>query len=462
MKKKLTLISFCIIILSKLYAQNAQNIELKFTKPSKLLITENLNLWKYGSKGAGSITTHELSVSLTKPEPFIAFSIALEGSRIDASLVEISLLTKQEGMWAKDWLPVEHNSDADNTSLRMVTNMCELDKNTTALKVRFIIKSNDIRLKKAKLRLFAPGSISTGDIQSPLQLRGDCQQAPPSVSRSVWGAQWNLTDDKIYKGSPAYTPVTHLIVHHSAGNNTGSNWAAVVAAYFDLHVNTNGWSDIGYNWLIAPDGTLFVGRGGGDGVVGAHMCGYNANTMGVCMIGNFTTVEPSQSALNKLAQLLAAKAMKFAIDPLGISAIRSNTGTMNNISGHRDGCARDYTECPGNLLYPKLTALRKDVKTTLAGCTTSNGDLWVQDNLKIYPNPNHGQFQLTADIRELTSQPKVIRVINIEGKVIFEKKIDAHLTTINETIELSNSAKGIYLVQLSSDKKSSTRLISIN
>ncbi len=462
MNKKLTLIFFFLFTLCTIWAQNAQNIELKFTKPSKLLITENLNLWKYGSKGIGTITTTEMSISLTKPEPFIAFSIAIEGLRIDGSLVEISLLTKQNDVWAKEWLPVEHNSDADNTSIRMVSNMCELDKSTTALKVRFYIKSTDIRLKKAKIRLFAPGNISTGDIQNPIQLRGDCQQVPPSVSRSVWGAQWNLSDNKIFKGNPTYTPVTHLIIHHSAGNNTSSNWAAIVAAYFDTHVNTNGWSDIGYNWLIAPDGTLFVGRGGGDGVVGAHMCGYNANTMGVCLIGNFTTVEPSLSARSKLEQLLAAKATKFMIDPLGISTIRSQTGTMDNISGHRDGCTPSYTDCPGNLLYAKLTVLRKNVKTTLAGCATSNGDLEIPDNLKISPNPNYGNFQLTADIVAETSEPKVIRIFSIDGKIIFEKKIDAHLKTIDETIELNSSARGIYLVQLSSEKKSSTRLIYIN
>ena len=460
MKKTHLLLLFYLFLISKVFTQNGQNIELGFTKPSKLLKTEKLNLWKYGSKGEGIITTQDMAVTLQKPEPFIALSVAIEGLRINPSLVEVSVQTKQDGTWSKEWQPVEYNLDADNSALKMMTNMLELDKSTTAIRVRFCIKSNDIRLKKAKIRLFAPGNISTGSIGNNLELRSACA-VPPSVSRAVWGAQWQLTDDKIYKGSLTVTPVTHLIVHHSAGNNTSSNWAAIVASYFDLHVNTNGWSDIGYNWLIAPDGQLFVGRGGGNNVVGAHMCGYNANTMGVCLIGNFTTVEPARLALNKLTQLLAWKASDSKIDPVGSGAIRSNYATMNNVSGHRDGCAPGYTECPGNLLYAKLLILRQDVKTALAGCTTANEELFSQNEIKVFPNPNEGQFSISIKMNEKVHNSLTINVLSIDGKIVFEKYINANALEINEKIELDNAAKGMYLVRISDGQKSTSKLIAI-
>ena len=461
MKKTHLFLLFYLFLISKIHAQNGQNIELSFTKPSKILKTEKLNLWKYGSKGVGTISTQDMAVTLQKPEPFIAFSVAIEGLRIDASLVEVSVQTKQDGTWSKEWQPVEYNSDADNSALKMMTNMLELDKSTTAIRVRFSIKSNDIRLKKAKIRLFAAGNISTGSIGNNLELRAACA-VPPSVSRAVWGAQWSLTDNKIYKNDPTYTTVTHLIVHHSASNNTSSNWAAVVASYFDLHVNTNGWSDIGYNWLIAPDGQLFVGRGGGDNVVGAHMCGYNANTMGVCLIGNFTSVEPSQLALNKLTQLLTWKASISKIDPLGNSAIRSNYATMNNISGHRDGCAPGYTECPGDLLYPKLPMIRQDVKTALAACTTSNDELFSGNEVEIFPNPNEGQFTISIESSRKELNPFIINILNIEGKTIFEKKINENADGIHEKIELDNATKGMYLIRISNGIRSTSKLISIH
>ena len=452
MKKTLVILSFFLFLIGKIHAQNAQNLELGFTKPSKLLTTQKLHLWKYGSKGAGTITTNELTISLKKPEPFIAFSMAIEGLRIDAHLVEMSILTKQDGAWSKEWLPVKHNHDADNSATRMVTNMCELDKNTTSIRIRWNIKSNDIRLKKAKIRFFAPGNISTGSIDNILTTRAACAQ-PPSVSRAVWGAQWSLSDNKIYKGEPSFSTVTHLIVHHSAGNNTSVNWAAIVASYFDTHVNVNGWSDIGYNYLIAPDGTLFVGRGGGSNVIGAHMCGYNTNTMGVCLIGDFTTVEPSQKALETLQKLLAWKASESNIDPLGSGAIRSYAGTMKTISGHKDGCAPNYTECPGDLLYPKLPTVRQNVKTALNSCLTSQQDELAFDTFKMYPNPNNGQFDILLEAHEPLTNHLFINVLNAQGQIVFEKKIPQNMTEMNEKIELKNAAKGFYILHITDGKK---------
>jgi hypothetical protein len=45
--------------------------------------------------------------------------------------------------------------------------------------------------------------------------------------------------------------VSHLIVHHSAGTNSASDWAAIVRAIWDFHVNGNGWGDeSGDYWRI--------------------------------------------------------------------------------------------------------------------------------------------------------------------------------------------------------------------
>ena len=51
-----------------------------------------------------------------------------------------------------------------------------------------------------------------------------------------------------------------------------------------------GWAAIGYNDVIGRDGTLEPGRdldqdGNTDEEVGAHARGFNANSIGVCMIG---------------------------------------------------------------------------------------------------------------------------------------------------------------------------------
>lgn len=45
------------------------------------------------------------------------------------------------------------------------------------------------------------------------------------------------------------------------------------------------WNDIGYNFLVAPTGDVFEGRGWG--VKGAHAVKYNSKSVGICLIGDY-------------------------------------------------------------------------------------------------------------------------------------------------------------------------------
>ena len=98
--------------------------------------------------------------------------------------------------------------------------------------------------------------------------------------------------------------------------------------------------------------------GRGDGVRGTHLCGLNTGTMGLCVIGNFTNVTPTQTAVDKLSEFLAWNACHREIDPLGISFHAASSGDLINISGHLDGCP---TQCPGNMFYPMLPQIRSAV-----------------------------------------------------------------------------------------------------
>lgn len=49
------------------------------------------------------------------------------------------------------------------------------------------------------------------------------------------------------------------------------------------HVEDNDWSDIGYHFVIRRDGSLEIGRPIED--VGAHVKGFNAVSIGICMVG---------------------------------------------------------------------------------------------------------------------------------------------------------------------------------
>ena len=81
-------------------------------------------------------------------------------------------------------------------------------------------------------------------------------------------------------------PLSEIIVHCSA---TRPNWmdgksaAARVREIKLWHTRDNGWSDIGYHFLIDRDGTVVAGRPLDR--VGAHTQGRNTGTIGVCLIG---------------------------------------------------------------------------------------------------------------------------------------------------------------------------------
>lgn len=187
---------------------------------------------------------------------------------------------------------------------------------------------------------------------------------PQVVSRTDWGCP----DGQNYRGTPTYTTVTHLIVHHTADGPV-SDFAAWIRAIWTFHVFSNKWDDIGYNYLVAPDGRIFEGRAGGDNVLGAHFSGQNSGTMGVSLLGTYTKSLPSTDALTSLQSILDWKADQRKIDPLGVTLHPGTRLYLMNISGHRDAnpspFASGTTECPGDAFYPTLPSLRTNVAARL-------------------------------------------------------------------------------------------------
>lgn len=80
--------------------------------------------------------------------------------------------------------------------------------------------------------------------------------------------------------------ISEIIIHCTA---TRPEWmeanstADKVAEIKRWHVDGNGWSDIGYHWLIDRDGTVAPGRPMERD--GAHCKGHNTGTVGVSLIG---------------------------------------------------------------------------------------------------------------------------------------------------------------------------------
>ena len=83
-------------------------------------------------------------------------------------------------------------------------------------------------------------------------------------------------------------------VHHtvSANDYGPEDSAGIVLGIAKYHRDTNGWNDIGYNFLVDKYGQIFEGRAGGidQAVIGAQAQGYNSHSTGIANLGTFSEI----------------------------------------------------------------------------------------------------------------------------------------------------------------------------
>ncbi|ORB30730.1 N-acetylmuramoyl-L-alanine amidase [Mycolicibacterium parafortuitum] len=191
-------------------------------------------------------------------------------------------------------------------------------------------------------------------------------QPPHIINRAQWGA-----DEGMRCGEPRYdTKVRAGVVHHTAGSNeyAPEDSAGIIRSIYEYHTRTLGWCDIAYNAMVDKYGQVFEGRAGGmtRPVEGAHTGGFNHNTWGVAMLGNFETVPPTPVQLRNTARLLGWVLGQSSVDPLGSVVLPSEGGsftkfpfgatpTLPTIFTHRDV---GNTECPGAAAYALMPEIR--------------------------------------------------------------------------------------------------------
>jgi len=186
---------------------------------------------------------------------------------------------------------------------------------------------------------------------------------PGIVSRAEWGADESYRSLNSGYGceSAAYASgVRMAIVHHTASptDYTPADSAPYMRAIYYFHTHTNGWCDIGYNFVVDRFGTVFEGRFGGvtRPVIGAHALGFNTGTTGVALLGTFMTDSVPSAMYAGLRGLLAWKLSIHGVDPQ--ATISFNGKTLFTVSGHRDV---NSTDCPGDMPEGLLPQLRMEL-----------------------------------------------------------------------------------------------------
>ncbi|WP_354698344.1 endolysin [Paraconexibacter sp. AEG42_29] len=198
--------------------------------------------------------------------------------------------------------------------------------------------------------------------------------APPIVPRAAWGAGAVPP-----RASPSYGAISVAFVHHTVSANTYApeDSARIVLAIAKYHRDSNGWNDIGYNFLVDRYGQIFEGRAGGidRAVIGAQAGGWNSQSTGMATIGDFAATPFPAAGMAALTRLIAWKLGLHGVPAVGTVPLISGGGSENRypygqtvtlprVCGHRDGCK---TACPGDALYDQLDDLRARVAAATPG-----------------------------------------------------------------------------------------------
>lgn len=154
-----------------------------------------------------------------------------------------------------------------------------------------------------------------------------------------------------------------ILVHHTESPNVDdtSKEAAIKIArdIQSWHMDGNDWSDSGQHFTISRGGYVLEGRHtslehltDGSGMVqGAHAPGQNTSAIGIENQGTYFEVEPPEVLWASLVNFCAYICQQYSIP-------------ATEIYGHRDYVD---TDCPGDVLYGKIPALREEVQQVLDG-----------------------------------------------------------------------------------------------
>lgn len=327
----------------------------------------------------------------TENQPFVAFNIKVNGKVETGTKVYLQYTTNDFMEGDYDGIPMSYF--AENTSekkdwkrdihfdnTKAWSSVLEfLPANTKSVQVFFENTGN--KYQDINFNFFYPNKTENIVENSPKATQGstkaaiNCACPLPALENR---ADWDPAGNHPAQTNPTFTAVTHLIVHHQAGSNNATDWAAVVRSIWTQHVIDQGWSDVGYNYLIDPNGVIYEGRG--NDVLGAHFSGTNGGTMGVCLLGDYhpnivESINPSAAMQNSLVELLSWKTCDISADPLTGSFHAASGQTHMHISGHRDGGA---TSCPGDNVYNLLPNIRATCSAYLPNCSfAANADLLV-------------------------------------------------------------------------------------
>ena len=250
--------------------------------------------------------------------------------------------------------------------------------------------TSDRPLGRLTILALTDGGTSVTRTEVPKNQAGAQTAGPPVVSRADWNADEKLRFDRRGREiwPPAFQTVQKLVVHHTAGANgeAGEAAKATIRAIYYYHSVTQGWGDIGYNFLVDAAGVVYKGRHShapgstadtltgenaqAQGVTAGHAFGFNSGTVGVAMLGTYSTVDAPTATKTALKDFLVSKAAAHGLDPARIALYTNPTNGaqawFENVPGHRE-VPDNATDCPGGYFQDNVLPFIRSEMQGLTG-----------------------------------------------------------------------------------------------
>lgn len=165
---------------------------------------------------------------------------------------------------------------------------------------------------------------------------------PAIVSREGWNAA---------PPKEPYTPHTPvgIVIHHTwVPKQAQYQGAASIRGIQRYHMVDNKWNDIGYHFLIGPEGVIYQGRP--ETVIGSHSVP-NTGMIGICVFGDY---DPGQDPFTPVIRESLLNLLTWLTAEYGIQT--------SEFYGHRNFSPKS---CPGDEIYNHLQEFKDEVTRRL-------------------------------------------------------------------------------------------------
>lgn len=319
----------------------------------------------------------DLHVVLAPSHSFSCFGIGWKSlnHQLPLNLFHFRYRTLQNnGIWSEWKISEAEFSPSDNPKLMYWSDATFTFDAQSHLQLEIII-SFPASVQEIKLDLFDgnfQGRTQSTPIEAPKSNPINCPAFPNIIQRSQWcGGSASCTQvNTAY--TPTYISPTHIVIHHGASPDTYTNGAAVVQSYYNYHVNTLGWTDIGYNFIVDKFGNFYQGRHNPNlntaDVRGAHAGNANSGSIGINFPGNADVSIATPIQLEVVNRLMAWWFDRTGFDPTSSASMTTQAFGVQvkpRICGHKDV---GQTSCPGTDLYARIPAMRIRAKQIIDSC----------------------------------------------------------------------------------------------